>query len=390
MLEAKWRWARAVLAVLGGMAMSGETRAEELVIGVINPFTGPGADLGISSRQGLEPAVEEINRAGGVLGRQIKLVFRDDESNPQKAVAAARELAQRQKAVVIVGANLTHVAMAVSPVINQLKLPFMVMGTGNAVIDPKTFPYSFRTSVSNDIEAAVVVDYVSKRFKAPGIIVDATAYGQSGESSLRKHLTEHGMKPVAVEKFNLSDIDMTGQVNALKEAGADVMLVWGLGGPLAYLARSADRAGFHVPAFGGLGVHQVAFPNLAGAAGKDWSATTYRAFSRALRTDSITPQERAYLDAQKKRWGSELGASVEVNALWEDTLRLLVDAIKRANSTDPDAIKAALEQTSGFKGMVSTYSFGPAKHDAMERSAMTIAYATGVEDHIKTRIPDAP
>src|SRR5580704_1765824 len=175
MLEAKWRWAMAVLAALGGMAMSGETRAEELVIGVINPFTGPGADLGISSRQGLEPAVEEINRAGGVLGRQIKLVFRDDESNPQKAVAAARELAQRQKAVVIVGANLTHVAMAVSPVINQLKLPFMVMGTGNAVIDPKTFPYSFRTSVSNDIEAAVVVDYVSKRFKAPGIIVDATA-----------------------------------------------------------------------------------------------------------------------------------------------------------------------------------------------------------------------
>ena len=290
----------------------------------------------------------------------------------------------------IVGANLTHVAMAVSPVINQLKVPFMVMGTGNAVIDPKAFPYSFRTSVSNDIEAAIVVDYVSKRFKKPGMIVDATAYGQSGEISLRKHLAEHDMSPVAAEKFNLSDIDMTGQVNALKTAGADVMLVWGLGGPLAYLARSADRAGLHVPAFGGLGVHQVAFAKLAGAAGKDWSATTYRAFTRATRTDQITAQERGYRDGQKKLWGADLNASVEINALWDDTLRLLVDAIKRANSTEPDAIKAALEQTSGFKGMVATYSFTPEQHDAMKRGSMTIAYATGVEDYVKTRIPDAP
>ena len=317
-------------------------------------------------------------------------MFRDDESNPQKAVAAARELAQRQKAAVIMGANLTHVAMAVSPVVNQMKLPFMVMGTGNAVIDPQAFPWSFRTSVNNDIEAAVVTDFVVKRYKAPGMIVDSTAYGQSGETSLRKHLSAHGVTPVAVEKFNLSDLDMTGQVTALQKAGADVMLVWGLGGPLAYLARSADRIGFRVPAFGGLGMHQTAFGKLAGEAGKDWAATTYRAFSRATRADSISPKEKAYRDSMKKRYGSELSPAVEICALWQDTVQVLVDAIRRAGSADPEAIRAALEKTSDIPGFVTTYSYGPGKHDAMQQSALTIAYATGIEDHVKTRIPDAP
>ena len=266
------------------------------------------------------------------------------------------------------GANLTHVAMAVSPVVNQMKLPFMVMGTGNAVIDPQAFPWSFRTSVSNDIEAAVVTDFVVKRYKAPGMIVDSTAYGQSGETSLRKHLTAHGVTPVAVEKFNLSDLDMTGQVTALQKAGADVMLVWGLGGPLAYLARSADRVGFRVPAFGGLGMHQTAFGKLAGEAGKDWAATTYRAFSRATRADSISPKEKAYRDTMKKRYGSELSPSVEICALWEDTVKVLVDAVRRAGSADPEAIRAALEKTSDIPGFVTTYSYGPGKHDAMRRN----------------------
>jgi len=222
------------------------------------------------------------------------------------------------------------------------------------------------------------------------MIVDSTAYGQSGEASLRKHLLAHGVTPVAVEKFNLSDLDMTGQVTSLQKAGADVMLVWGLGGPLAYLARSADRVGFRVPVFGGLGMHQTAFAKLAGTAGNDWAATTYRAFSRPTRTASIPPKEQAYLDAMKKRYASELATSVEICALWQDTIQLLADAIRRANSTEAAAIRSALEKTNDFHGLVTTYSYGPGKQDAIQQSALTIAYATGVEDYVKTRIPDAP
>ena len=92
----------------------------------------------------------------------------------------------------------------------------------------------------------------------------------------------------------------------------------------------------------------------------------------------------------KKRYGGELSPSLEVCALWQDTIQLLVDAIRRANTTDPEAIRSALEKTSDFRGLVASYSYGPGRQDAMQQSGLTIAYATGVEDHIKTRIPDAP
>jgi len=376
--------------VLGGLAAAPAV-SQEIVIGIINPMTGPGSDLGISGQQAADLVVSEVNKAGGVNGVKLRVVYRDDQSNPQRGVAAALELLQREKVDVIMGANLTHVAFAISPIINEAKVPFIVFGTGDGLTDPAKFPYSFRLNMTNSMEAAAIVEYVVKTLgkKAPGLLVDNTALGQSGERALRGALEKQGVAPVGRETFALADTDMTGQLNALKNAKADVILVWGLGPMLAHAARSAERAGVDLPVVGGIGMHQEGFYKLAGPAGEKWSASFFRAFTRGD-GDQGSPAIREFIGKLRGAYGDRIAASNMISGVWDDALRLYLQAVSVTKSKESAKIKAAIEATREYKGLMATYSFGPSKHDGFDPKGVTIAYSMGAVDFIRRRVPNAP
>jgi branched-chain amino acid transport system substrate-binding protein len=367
--------------------------AEDFVIGVINPMTGPGADMGTWARRALEPVVAELNAKGGVHGMQIKLIFRDDESNPQKGVAAVYELIQRQRVNMIMGAHLTHVASAISPIINQAKVPFIVFGTGAALIDPAKLPYSFRFNMTTAEEASVLVNYAEKNgWSQPAFLVDPTAYGQSGEKMLSQELAKRNVKPVAAETFAMGDTDMTGQFIALQKASPNVVYVWGLGTMLAQAARSADRVGFDRPVLGSVGLHQEGFVELAGAAGKKWAGTFFRAFTRS-ESEPAPERTRAFVDKIAGLYGPQLNKSMSTimsAAPWDDAIRAVVEALNRTGAKSGDDIKAALEASPPFHGILTTYTFGPQKHDGYDERDIAIAYALGVDRAIRLRVPEAP
>jgi branched-chain amino acid transport system substrate-binding protein len=381
---------RAFSAGAASLALALGTRrasaARDFTIGVVNPLTGFGADLGICAQQALELVVDELNKAGGINGSQIRFVFRDDESNPQKGVAAVQELLQRHNVDVVVGANLTNIAVAVAPIVNQAKKPFIVFGTGSALIDPAKFPYLFRTNFHTDMESALIADYASKtlKLKSPGIISDTSAYGQTGSKALIEALAKVNIKPAAHETFGITDTDLSGQVLRLQKANADAILGWSLGTALAQVARAAQRLNFNVPGVGGAGIHQEGFVDLAGAAGKDWSGTYYRSFTRTDKEDA-PPAVRAYLEKMQSRFGAKLSKTMYIAALWDDTIRLLIEATKRAKSLDGDGIKTALEATT-HKGMISDFTFSPTKHDGLDPKALTLAYVIGNEPHVRVRV----
>jgi branched-chain amino acid transport system substrate-binding protein len=384
-------FARLLLAAALTVAAATPSRAEDFVIGVVNALTGDGSELGIGSQQAVEPFADAINKAGGIDGMQLKIVLRDDESNPQKAVAAVYELLQRQHASIIMGTNLTNVAFAVTPIINQAKVPFIVFGTGTPLIDPVKFPYSFRTSVSTDIEAGKLVDYAfaTGRYKKAGIMVDATALGQTGDKAIRAALAKYHLEPVAAETFNPGDTDMTSQLSRLQAAGADVMFVWGVAGPTASVARSADRIGYHPDVLCNLGVHSQVFIDLTGETGKNWAGTAYRATT--FGTDAPVPADvKAFVGRMRQLWGAKAtSGTVLLSVQWQDTMSLVVEAIRRAKSKNGDALKKALEETS-YRGMMANFTFGPDKHDGIDPAAVTISYATKVDDVFSLRVPDAP
>ncbi len=384
-------WAALVLGLAGPAAVPSLATGAEFTIGVINAMTGVGADLGIASRQAIEPFVEELNKAGGINGMRLNVVFRDDESNPQKGVAAAHELIQRHRVNMIMGTNLTNVAFAVAPIVNQAKLPFFTMATGSALINPEKFPFSFRTNIPTDVEARTLVDYAvrMKLGSKFGLMVDSTALGQSGAQAIRAALKAHNIEPAAYEAFNPADTDLTAQGFRLQNAGVETLFVWSNGLQLAHAARSFERIGFDPPVFGGFGTHQQSFIKLADPAGKKWAATIYRGTTRG-ENEPPPANVVAYYGKLKARWGDDLTSSVMLAGMWNDMLNIVVEAVKRSKEHDGASLKAALEGTKNVKGMMSTYSFSPTQHDGLDSKDVTIAYVLGVQDNIRRRVAGMP
>ncbi|MGF6798031.1 branched-chain amino acid transport system substrate-binding protein [Paraburkholderia youngii] len=230
--------------------------ADPIKIGVDGPFTGGSSSMGVSMRDGVRLATAEINKAGGVLGRQIVLVERDDEAKNERGVQIAQELINKEKVAAVVGYINTGVALASQRFFQEAKIPvFNNVATGSVLTKQFTDQpdnYVFRNAAADRIQAPMIVEEaITKRgFRKVAILADSTNYGQLGREDLEKALATKGVKPVAVEKFNIKDVDMTAQLLKAKEAGAEAVLTYGIGPELAQIANGMAKLGWKVPLIG--------------------------------------------------------------------------------------------------------------------------------------------
>ena len=249
--------------------------ADPIKIGVDGPFTGGSSSMGVSMRDGVRLAVEEINQSGGVLGRKLQLVERDDEGKNERGVQIAQELINKEKVTAVVGYINTGVALASQRFFQDAKIPVMNnVATGSVITTQfKDQPdnYIFRNSANDSIQAPMIVEEAITRrgFKKVAILADSTNYGQLGREDLEKALSAKGIKPVAVEKFNIKDVDMTAQLLKAKEAGADAILTYGIGPELAQIANGMTKLGWKVPMVGSWTLSMANYIDNAGPGGED-------------------------------------------------------------------------------------------------------------------------
>ena len=231
----------AVAVFLSGAAFA----ADPIKIGLSGPFTGGSSSMGVSMRDGVKLAVDEINKAGGVMGRKIALVERDDEAKNELGVQIAQELVNKENVVASVGFINTGVALAAQRFFQEAEIPvFNNVATGSVIAKQFMPPehkanYIFRNAANDTIQSAMIANEAVKRqgFKKPAILADSTNYGQLGKTDLTTALAKSGVTPVATEKFNIGDTDMTSQLLKAKEAGADVILTYAIGPELAQIAN---------------------------------------------------------------------------------------------------------------------------------------------------------
>ena len=358
----------ALSAVLlsAGMAMA----ADPIKIGVDGPFTGGSSSMGVSMRDGVRLATEEINKAGGVLGRQIVLVERDDEAKNERGVQIAQELINKEKVVATVGYINTGVALASQRFFQEAKIPVMNnVATGSVVTHQ--FPndadnYIFRNSAHDSIQAPMIVEEAITRrgFKKVAILADSTNYGQLGREDLEKALAAKGIKPVAVEKFNIKDVDMTAQLLKAKEAGAEAVLTYGIGPELAQIANGMTKLGWKVPMVGSWTLSMANYIDNAGPGGE--GARMPQTFIQ----EPTTPKRQSFIVNYLKTFNpknSRIDSPVSA-AQGYDSIYLLAAAIKQAGSTDGPKIKAALEDLKApIDGVVTTYNkpFSKTDHEAI-------------------------
>jgi branched-chain amino acid transport system substrate-binding protein len=324
--------------------------------------------MGVSMRDGVKLAVDEINKAGGVLGKKIRLIERDDEAKNEVGVQIAQELINKEQVVATLGFINTGVAQAAQRFYQEAEIPVLNnVATGSILT--KQWPdakvnYVFRTAANDTIQSAMIAEEAVKRngFKKPAILADSTNYGQLGREDLTKALATMEIKPVAVEKFNIGDTDMTAQVLKAKEAGADVILTYAIGPELAQIANSMAKLGWKVPMIGSWTLSMASFIDTSGANGD--GAMMPQTFIEA----PTTPKRKAFIEAYHKAYGGDRMPSPVSAAQGYDSAYLLAAAITQAKSTDGRKIKDALENLqTKIDGVVTVYDkpFSATDHEAI-------------------------
>ena len=360
-----------IFAVAAAAMLTTGAYAADIKVGVIGPFTGGSSSMGVSMRDGVRLATQEINAAGGINGNKIVLVERDDEAKNERGVQISQELINNEKVIAALGYINTGVALASQRFFQDAKIPVINnVATGSLITNQ--FPnapenYIVRTSAADNIQAPMIAkEAVEKRgLKKVAILADSTNYGQLGREDMEKALKTYGVTPVAVEKFNIGDVDMTSQLLKAKNAGADVVLTYAIGPELAQIANGMGKLGWKKPIIGSWTLSMASFIDTSGKNGN--GATMPETF---IQQPATTPKRKAFVDAYLKEFKPKNGviASPVSAAQGYDSVYILAAAIKQAGGTEGPKILGALENLNApINGVVMTYNkpFSKTNHEAI-------------------------
>ncbi len=357
--------------IFGSMALAGITAsfaADNIKIGLQGPLTGGSSPMGVSMRDGAKLAVTEINAKGGVLGRQIELIERDDEAKNERGVQIAQELINKEKVVAALGYINSGVALASQRFYQEAKIPVM-NNVATASVITKQFAdqpdnYIFRNSANDSIQSAMIVDevIVRRKYTKVAILADSTNYGQLGREDLEKALAAKGIKAVAIEKYNIKDVDMTPQLLKSKEAGAQVVITYGIGPELAQIANGMVKLGWKVPM---MGSWTLSMGNFIDNAGKNADGAL---MPQTFIQEANTPKRKSFIEAYQKAYKVDRIPSPVSAAQGYDSVYLLAAAITQAKSTEGPKVREALEDLkTPVEGVVTTYNkpFSKSDHEAI-------------------------
>ena len=346
---------------------------DTIKIGLVTALSGQSARAGEAITRGLQVAIDELNAKGGVLGKKFELVRRDDEATPAKGVIAARELLFREKVTVLFGGLDTPVSIAIVPIINEAKVPFMGPWAAGTPITKNGSKdnYAFRVSAVDEIVNKAMLQYAQKTFNAKncGMILVNNPWGESNEKGLTAALAAKNMKAAGIEKFEGNDVDVVPQLTRLKSAGADCLFLVGNVGPSAQVVKSLDRMGWKVPIVSHWGPAGGRFSELAGPNAKDVHfVQTYSFFGKQSPVGEKVLKALMAKYPDVKGPGDVTPAVGVANAY--DAMMLTALAIENAGKIDGPAIREGFYKIESYDGLIKKYAkpFNAETHDAVNEN----------------------
>ena len=349
---------------------SPEASQEPIKIGLVAALTGKSALSGEAISRGLNIAIDEVNAAEGVLGgRPLELVSRDDESDPAKGVAAARELIEQEDVAVVFGGLDSPVSLAMLPVFQELQTPYMGVWAAATGITRNDFDpnYAFRVSANDNIVDKFLLRYAEEKYNVDkvGLILINNPWGESNQAGFEEWAEEYNIEIAGIEKFNEEDNDVTAQLTRLKNSGAEALMLVANAAPAAQVMRSLTRINWDVPIISHWGISGGRFPELAGdIANKVEFVQTYSFFDEQSQTGQkvLNKLDEKY---QLKEPSEILAPVGTANAY--DALMLTTKAIDQAGSTEGTEIREALLNLPQHEGLIKTYNqpFSADNYDAL-------------------------
>ena len=367
--------------ILAGAALAlgslGAIAAEPIKIGSILSVTGPAAFLGDPELKTLQLYVEDINKKGGVLGRQLQLVHYDDGSDANKANGFAKRLIDDDKVDLIVGGTTTGSTMSTVPLVEKAGVPFISLAGAVVVVEPVK-KWVFKTPHTDRMAAEKVFEDMKKRgLTKVALLSETSGFGQSGKKETEAVAGKYGVTLVANETYGPKDTDMSPQLTKIKNtAGVQAVFVFGLGQGPAIVTKNYRQLGITLPLYQSHGVASDEFLKLAGPAaeGVRLPSPAQLIPEKLPAGDPQKPVVTAYDKAYKERYKQDVST---FGGYAYDGLMIAVDAIKRAGSTDKAKVRDAIEATKGFVGTSGTFNMSPTDHMGLDLSAFRMLEVKG-------------
>jgi branched-chain amino acid transport system substrate-binding protein len=361
----------AVAAALASTAI-GSFAADTIKIGSVLSVTGPAAFLGDPELKTMQMYVEDINKKGGVLGRQLELVHYDDGSDANKANGFAKRLIEDDKVDILIGGTTTGSTMSMVPLAEKANIPFISLAGAVVIIEPVK-KWVFKMAHTDRMAAEKVFEDMKKRgITKVALLSETSGFGNSGKKETEGVAARFGITLVANETYGPKDTDASPQLTKIKNTpGVEAVFVFGLGQGPAIVTKNYRQLGITLPLYHSHGVASEEFIKLAGPAaeGVRFPAAAILIAEKLPASDPQKPVVVAYSKAFHDKWKTDVST---FGGHAYDGLMMMSDAMKRANSTDKSKVRDALEATKGYIGTAGKVNMSATDHMGLDASSFRL------------------
>lgn len=365
--------------VLGGC--SGSSGGDDVIrVGEFASLTGKEATFGQSSHKGTLLAIEELNAAGGVLGKKIELIYEDNRSTPGESATIAKKLITRDRVVALLGEVASGRSLEAAPIAQDNGVPMITPASTNPQVT-QTGDYIFRVCFTDPFQGRLLAEFARRTLGAQRIAVFsdvAAPYSVGLAQFFREPFVAAGGEIVSEQRYTGGDKDFRAQLTAIKAANPDAIFIPGYYTDVGLIVAQARQLGIDIPLFGGDGWEA---PELLEIAGAQALEGTY--YSTHFSPENTDPAVQQFVAAFKAKYGGETPDAMA--ALGYDSAMVLADAIRRAGTTDGPAIREALAATRNFNGVTGATTLD-ANRDA-SKPAVIITVKDGRFQYVETVEP---
>lgn len=319
----------------------------EIIVGYYGDLTGRTASFGQSTKNGVEMAIDEINKAGGIMGRKVRVIVEDDQGEPNKAATVVSKLVNQDKVHAVLGEVASSNSLAAAPKAQEARIPMISPSSTNPNVT-QVGDYIFRVCFIDPFQGDVMAKFASKNLKATkaAILYDFNSdYSRGLREFFTRSFKQLGGQIVAEQSYTQGDRDFSGQLTAIRSSSPDVIYVPGYYGEVGVIANQTKQLGINAPLLGGDGWDSPQLWQLGGAAlNGDYISNHYS-------VDDPSPAIQKFVSDYRTRYNILPDA---LAALGYDSMRVLADAIQRAGGTESAKLRDAIAQTRNFAGVTGS------------------------------------
>jgi branched-chain amino acid transport system substrate-binding protein len=335
-----------------------------ILLGEVGSLTGSEAAFGISTRNGVELALEEANAAGGINGKKVAVRVYDDQSKPEEAASATKRLLTQDKVVAILGEVASSNSLAMAPIAQEAHVPMVSPSSTNPKVT-EVGDYIFRVCFIDPFQGFVMAKYAHDdlKFTRVAILTDKkSAYSEGLTDVFKRKFSEFGGKIVAVEAYAKGDTDFRAQLTNIKKLKAEGLYIPGYYEDVGKIAEQAKELGLKVVMMGGDGWDSAKLFELGG------TAVEGSYVSNHYSAEDPTPRVQEFIKKFQARYGI---VPDSLSALGYDSARVVIEAIKRSGVEGP-ALRDAIAQTKDFPGVAGTITLDDKRNPVKPAVVLTI------------------